>query len=179
MNWIGGPPALRRDGATTDLAADPDAGPEAVLAASDPLFALLAHRPALAARFRAFYDAVRAAAPLPAAVLTACRLRIAAIHGCEAEWLDRPADLDRAWLPALETGHIDELPHEVRVALVLAERMPFGHHAIEDGEVAAATAAFTPAGAVALLTALAFFDVVCRMRLTLGIDREPVRATGE
>lgn len=168
MDWIGGPPI-------------PDARPDAAEPAGrgDPLLALLAHRPELAVRFRAFYDAVRSAAPLPAAVLTACRLRIAAIHDCAAEWLDRPTDLDPAWLPALESGCLDGLPHPLQVALTLADRMPFGHHAIEDDEVAAAAAAFTPAGAVALLTALAFFDVVCRLRLTLGIDRVPIRAFGE
>ena len=167
MDWIGGPPVL-------DLRADA----AEVAASGDPLLVLLAHRPELAARFRIFYDAVRSAAPLPASVLTACRLRIAAIHECAAEWLDRPADFEQSWVPALATGRVDALPHPVRVALVLAERMPFGQHAIEDDEVAAASAAFTPAGAVALLTALAFFDVVCRMRLTLGIDHEPIRAIG-
>ena len=48
-----------------------------------------------------------------------------------------------------------------------AEKMPFQYHFIEDKEVEAIKLAFGDAGCVSLLTALAFFDVSCRLNATM------------
>ncbi len=52
--------------------------------------------------------------------------------------------------------------------------MPYQQHAIDDAQVAAVQAALGAAGAVALLTAIAFFDATCRLKLVLDVDAQAV-----
>jgi alkylhydroperoxidase family enzyme len=136
---------------------------------------VLAHRPELLARFRNFYAALWSTEQVPRRVLELCRLRIAAIHDCEAEWVIRDAmvPLDENCLAALHAGRFDSFADSERAALTVAELMPYGQHQVSDEEVAALQRAFGDAGTVALLTALAFFDVVCRWKCVFGVVPQP------
>src|SRR5512137_1584226 len=129
--------------------------------------AVLRHRPELLARFRAFYRTFWSDGLVSPRVLELARLRIAAIHDCEAEWgvRDATVDLDAVALAALRAGRFADFAADEQAALAVAERIPFAHHQVTDGEVARLEEAFGAQGAVALLTALAFFDVVCRLKL--------------
>lgn len=123
---------------------------------------------------------LRSEAGLPPRLLELCRVRIAQIHDCAAELMiaDETASLsddDKTRLAAADFSGFDEAE---QAALALAEQMPFAHHAMTDADVARADAALGHPGCVALLTALAFYDVTCRLKLALGFDAlaEPVGA---
>jgi len=141
--------------------------------------AVLQQRPELLTRFRAFYATLWSDGALPARVLELCRLRIAAIHACEAEWMIRDArvELEPATLASLRTGRFEGCAAEEQVALAVAEQLPYAHHAITDADVERLNEAFGAPGAVALLTALAFFDVICRLKIVFEIEPEPVVLT--
>ncbi len=147
----------------------------ATVDAGTPLEAVLNHRPDLAARYRAFYRSIFTDGLVPRRTLELCRLRIAAIHDCAAEAVvrDTAVSLGEAELAALQAGACDGFSSAERAALALAELIPFAHHSISDAQMAAVRDDLGDAGCVALVTALAFFDVSCRMRLTLDIDAEP------
>lgn len=141
------------------------------------LEAVLSHRPELLTRFRAFYAALWSDGHVPRRVLELCRLRIAAIHGCEAEWLIRDAEvlLDTAALAALREGRFAGFLPAEQAALAVAESLPYAHHQVTDEQVDALTRAYGAAGAVALLTALSFFDVIGRLKLAFDVTPEPAR----
>lgn len=142
--------------------------------ADTPLERVLGQRPELLARYRRFYQALWQDGPVPRRLLELTRLRIAAIHGCEAEWLvrDAGAGVDAAELAALEAGRFDGFSASERAVLAVAEQMPYAHHEITDADVAAVERLLGPAATVTLITALAFFDVACRLKLVLGVDAE-------
>lgn len=137
--------------------------------------AVLGQRPALLERFRPFYASLWNEQRVPARVLELCRQRIAAIHDCPAEMLLRDARvaLDETTRAALRVGDIARFAAAEQAALTLAERMPFDHHGIDDGMVAAAREHFGDAGTVSLLTALAFFDVVARLKIVFAVPALP------
>ena len=143
---------------------------------SPPLEGLFAHRPELLSRYKAFYSALWDEGVVPRRVLELCRLRIAAIHECAAEWAVRTADvaLSDPEAAALKRGGFAPFTASEQVALAIAEQFPFQHHAVSDGEVAAAAEAFDDEGAVALMVALAFFDVTCRWKLAFDLEERPV-----
>lgn len=132
-------------------------------------------RPSLLTRYKDFYAAVWEQDHVPRKVLELCRLRIAAIHGCEAEQhvRDREVHISSAEAKALATGEISPYEKAEQAALALAEKMPFNHHGITDAEVFAVERSFGAPGAVTLLTALSLFDATCRWKLTLGAQAEP------
>lgn len=132
----------------------------------EPLFAA---RPELWTRFQTFYDSLWTAGQISRRVLEICRLRMAAIHGCDPEWRLRTPDvfLTDDEVGALRTGNFAEFDHCERAALELTEKFPFQHHAITDAEVKAVEDGYGSAAAVALLTAVAFFDVRCRWQQVL------------
>jgi alkylhydroperoxidase family enzyme len=136
---------------------------------------VLAHRPELLTRFRSFYSALWSTQAIPRRVLELCRLRIAAIHDCEAEWVVRDAAiaLDENTLAALHAGRFDSFASDEQAALAVAEQMPYGQHQVSDADVARLQSAFGSAGTVTLLTALAFFDVTCRLKCVFGVVPEP------
>ena len=140
---------------------------------------VLAHRPELLVRFRSFYASLWSTGTIPRRVLELCRLRIAAIHDCEAEWVVRDAAvlLDENCLATLHAGRLDAFTADEQAALAVAEQMPYGQHHVSDADVARVQSAFGSAGAVALLTALAFFDVVCRLKCVFGVVPEPLELT--
>lgn len=132
--------------------------------------ALLAQQPALAAGYQHFYRALWQGREADRRLLELTRLRIAAIHDCDAEWRlrDHSVALDDAELQALRRGDPQSFSATERAALRLAERMPFDHHGIDDQDVQAARDHLGEAGTVHLLVALAFFDATCRMKLISG-----------
>jgi alkylhydroperoxidase family enzyme len=142
--------------------------------AQTALEAALSHRPELLERYRAFYGSFWEDGLVPRQILELCRLRIAAIHDCDAEWQVRDAqvELTPAQLAGLRSGRFDAFAEDQRVALELAEQLPFAHHAVTDAQVAAVQDLLGEPGCVSLLTALAFFDVSCRLRLVLDLAAE-------
>ena len=143
---------------------------------SPRLEGLFAHRPELLSRYKAFYCALWDDGLVPRRVLELCRLRIAAIHECAAEWAVRDADvaLSESEAAALKRGDLAAFTASEQVALAIAEQFPLQHHAVTDGEVAAAAEAFGDEGTVALMVALAFFDVTCRWKLAFNLEERPV-----
>ncbi len=115
---------------------------------------MLALRPELQQKYQAFLAAVERSDAVPEAVYELCRARIQYIHGL------RDQDVDDSHLNAGESA-----------ALVAADRMPYQHHQLTDDEVNAVKSAFGDEGCVALLTALAFFDVTCRLEATFQADQ--------
>ena len=144
---------------------------EALPAASE-LEGVLAHRPELQARYRAFMQSVRGDGNVPARVLELCRMRIAQLHECaaELELSDPAAPVNTSERQQLAEGQFDAFTEAEQAALEIAEVIPYAHHQLSDAQVQRADAALGHAGCVALLTALAFFDVNCRLKLTLGFD---------
>ena len=141
-----------------------------------PLEGLMTHRPELLSRYKAFYGALWEGDLLPRRVLELCRLRIAAIHGCAAEWAVRDAgvSLSSAEAAAVERGDFAAFSALEQAALAIAEQFPFQHHGVSDADVESAAQAFGEAGAVKLMVALAFFDATCRWKLAFDLDERPV-----
>ena len=140
--------------------------------APTPFEAVLGQRPELLERYRAFYTTLFDPSRVPGRVLELCRLHVAAIHDCAAEWRIRDARvaLTDDELASLASGEFTQFDGVERAALEIAERMPYQQHAIDDAQVAAVQAALGPAGTVALLTAIAFFDATCRLKLVLDVE---------
>ena len=140
-----------------------------------PLEGLLAHRPELLNRYKAFYSALWDGDLVPRRVLELCRLRIAAIHDCAAESAVRDAGVALGSLEAaaLKRGHFAAFTSAEQAALAIAEQFPLRHHEVSDADVAAAADAFGAAGVVALMVALAFFDVTCRWKLAFDLAEWP------
>jgi alkylhydroperoxidase family enzyme len=143
--------------------------------AATPWEAVLGVRPELLSRYRAFYEQLWRDELVPRRVLELCRLRIAAIHDCDAEWVvrDTAVSVSEREHDALEKGEFSGLSADERAALTVAEQIPYGHHQISDADVQGLEKAFGAPGAVSLLTALAFFDVTCRLKITLGVAALP------
>ncbi len=123
----------------------------------------LAIRPGLQEKYQAFLDAIRQCDAVPARVYALCQARIEQIHGVEATGISETEAV------ALLLTDYSPFSDAERVALVAAEKMPFQHHYLLDEEVDAIKSAFGDAGCVALLTAMAFFDVSARLDTTLGL----------
>lgn len=145
--------------------------------AGTPIDALLGLRPGLLARYKAFYSALWEDDLLPRRLLELCRLRIAEIHGCAQERTVRDAavglsDLEEA---ALRTGDPAAFAAPEQAALARAEQFPFEHHGISDAAVDWAKTQLGAKAIVALLVALAFFDVSCRWKLAFDLETQPVR----
>lgn len=146
--------------------------PATAAALLEPLFGA---RPELWTRFQAFYDSLWTSGQISRRVLEICRLRTAAIHDCEPEWNCRTADvfLSEAEISGLKRGDFSAFDHCERAALEVTEKFPFRHHDITDAEVQAVEAGYGSAAAVALLTAVAFFDVRCRWEIVLDRPVSP------
>ena len=150
----------------------------APLPAVTPYEAVLAQRPELLARYRSFISTLSNHERVPQRTLELCRLRVAAIHQCTQEWQLRspvvvlqPHELDD-----LQRGVFARFSAAEQAALAIAEQLPYAHHSISDSDVAKVREGLGDAGAVALLTNVAFFDVTCRMKLTLGIQSSTSQA---
>ena len=144
-------------------------------AAPTPLEAVLGQRPELLQRYRAFYLTFWEDGLVTRRTLELCRLRVAAIHDCEQEWVVRDVQvgLADAELAALKSGEFGAFSRAEQIALAIAEQIPYQQHQITDAQMADVDGEFGAAGAVALLTACAFFDVGCRLRIVLDVGAEP------
>lgn len=134
---------------------------------------LLAHRPELQAKYRAFYASIREAGLVSPRLLELCRLRVAAIHDCEAEWSERDADvaLTDVELQALKRGEFHSFAAAEQAALTVTERVPYQHHELTDAEVASLKSHLGDAGCVSLINALVLFDVNCRLKLAFDLQQ--------
>jgi alkylhydroperoxidase family enzyme len=133
---------------------------------------VLGLRPELLQRYRAFYGTLWDSELVAVNLLELCRLRIAAIHGCEAERAIRHAGagVTDAQLAALDRWRTAGCFSPVeRAALALAEKMPWQPHGVTDADVAALRAHLTDGQVVALTVALTLFDANCRLRLVFEI----------
>ena len=145
----------------------------APLPAATPFEAVLSHRPELLKLYRSFIATLSNADRVPPRTLELCRLRVAAIHECTQEWQLRAPDvaLTMSELADLQQGVFARFSADEQAALAIAEQLPYAHHAVSDADVERVRVALGEAGAVALLTAIAFFDVNCRIKLTLDVAR--------
>ena len=139
--------------------------------ARSALEGVLGLRPELLSRYRAFYATFWEDGLVPPRTLELCRLRVAAIHECEAEWLIRDVNvaLSDEELGQLRSGRFDRYSNDEQAALAVAEQIPHHHHQITDDDIRALERTLSPAGAVSLLTAIAFFDAASRLTLVLGV----------
>jgi alkylhydroperoxidase family enzyme len=130
---------------------------------------ILSARPSLRDAYSSFCQTFWEDGHISPSILHLCRLHIASIHGCKDEWelRDERTPMDDQTLSALVSGDFDHFEPEAKTALLLAAKIPFDHHGISDQEVADAKKVFGEPGTVSLLTALAFFDVNCRLQMVL------------
>ncbi len=154
------------------------------LPAASDLEGMLAHRPQLLHKYRAFYLGLWEQEWVPRRVLELCRRRIAAIHDCSAELAlhDPAVELSAPEQAALVRGDFSRFSPAEQVALALSERIPHNVHGIADEQVRHAARLWGNPGCVTLLAALAFMDVNCRFKQVLGVsvalgplDKEHIR----
>ena len=123
---------------------------------------MLEIRPVLQQKYQAFLASIESSESVSARVFSLCRARVEQIHGClEEEISEREA-------AALSNGELSIFTAEEQAALVVAERLPFQHHDLLDDEVANLKSSFGDDGCVTLLTAISFFDVTARLKLTFA-----------
>jgi alkylhydroperoxidase family enzyme len=138
---------------------------------------VLGLRPELLALYRAFYGRLWDDLPVAPKLLELCRLRIAALHGCDAEGAirHRDAGVSADQITALADWRAKAIftPLE-RAALAIAEKIPWQPREITDGEVASLRAWLSDAEVVAFMLAITLFDLQCRLRLTFAVAAEPV-----
>ena len=126
--------------------------------------------------FRRFYALFWEQKLVDPVILELCRLRIAQIHGCEAELRLRyqpalDAGLSEEKLAALQdASHSSAYSEAERACVAFAELFTIDPHAIDDEDAARVVAALGDAGTVALVEALALFDGFVRFRLVLGVE---------
>lgn len=108
-------------------------------------------------KYKKFIDSTIESHDIPAGILEACDSRIRQIHGFEVDNESSSGDL------SLSENFLK------RAALSVAEKIVFSVHDIEDSDLDPLKKAFGEAGCVQLITALAFFDVECRLELASGV----------
>ena len=128
---------------------------------SESFIEMLALRPALQTKYAAFLDAIESTNAVPERVFRLCHARIAQIHGQQVHGISAEE------ATSLQSQRLDAFELSEQTALIAAEKMPYQYHMLEDKEVEAIKRAFGDAGCVSLLTALAFFDVSCRLNMTM------------
>jgi len=145
---------------------------ESAADAASPFEGVLSLRPELLLLYRTFYGTLWDHHLVAANLLELCRLRIAAIHDCEAERAIRhaTAGVTDEQVAALADWRAAACfsPAE-RAVLAFAEKMPWQHQGVTDDDVAAVRTHLTDPQVVALTVALTLFDANCRLRLVLGV----------
>ena len=124
----------------------------------------------MAAGYRDFLLSLDNIAEVPRRVLNLCALRVAAIKGGTEPWLQRNPDheLSEVDVAALVKGEFAGFTGDEQAALSLTEKLPLAWHTLTDVEVAGVNAAFGARGTVALMSAIAYYDVNDRLEATLG-----------
>jgi alkylhydroperoxidase family enzyme len=141
-----------------------------------PFERVFALRPNLFEDFRRFYALLWEQKLVDPVILELCRLRIAQIHGCEAELRLRyqpalDAGLGEEKIAALQdASHSPAYSEAERACVAFAELFAIDPQAIDDEDAARVVAALGDAGTVALVEALALFDGFMRFRLVLGVE---------
>ena len=139
---------------------------------------VFAHRPNLYADYRDFYALFWERHLVDPVLLELCRLRIAAMLGCESELQVRhqPAreiGLDESKIAALENwSQDDRFSRLERAALAFAEMFVRDPHAITDQDTHAVASELGDEAMVAFIEALALFDGFSRFRVMLGVEPE-------
>jgi alkylhydroperoxidase family enzyme len=150
-----------------------DAKPAAGATPFERVFAL---RPNLLEDFRRFYALFWEQKLVDPVILELCRLRVAQIHGCDAELRLRyqpaiDAGLGEEKIAALQDAcHSPAYSEAERACVAFAELFAIDPHAIDDEDAVRVVAALGDAGTVALVEALALFDGFMRFRLVLGVE---------
>ncbi len=136
-----------------------------------PFESALGLQPKLLEKYRHFMAQLWQNDTLTHRTLDLCRLQIATIHGCRAElaWRTPAGGVTDAELQALTEQNLRAFTPQEQLALAVAELVPQQHHSVSDEQVHQLQLAFGDAGCVALLTACAFFDVNCRLQLSLAV----------
>lgn len=140
--------------------------------ADSPLEGYFGWRPELLDHFKAFYGALWDEELLEPQLLELLRLRIAQIHGCEAELAVRfdGAGLSDDKLDALSHWrNSDIFDDKDRALLAYAEQIPFAHHAISDESAAEVRSHLGEAGYVAYSIAVSMFDSICRLKMVMAM----------
>ena len=144
--------------------------------ANPDLPGVLQLRPSLAKRYTDFLAGFEVAGTVPTEVLEACQNHVRRIHGIVlTQHADREAGdtLDPDPDGELD-GEVDgEIDGGLASALIVAEKMPYGHHTISDEEVRQLATYFGNAGAVNLLTAIAMYDAQARLECAFGVAPLP------
>ena len=108
-------------------------------------------------KYKKFIDSTIESHDIPVVILEACNSRIRQIHGIEVANNSINVDLSITE-NFLKTA-----------TLAVAEKIVFSVHDIKDSDFDPLRKAFGEAGCVQLITALAFFDVECRLELASGV----------
>ena len=108
-------------------------------------------------KYKKFIDSTIESHDIPVGILEACNSRIRQIHGFELGDNSINGDL------SLTENFLKP------AALAVAEKIVFSVHDIEDSDLDALKKALGESGCVQLITALAFFDVECRLELASGV----------
>jgi alkylhydroperoxidase family enzyme len=132
-----------------------------------PLDRVLGLRPELRDDLHAFTTGLWASGVDPT-ILELCRLRIAQLLRCESALLERRVpDVMLTMLPQWPTSPLFD--GRQRACLAFAEAFVMDPRSATDEQAAAVTAHLGAAGMVAFTEALAIFDGVARLRLTLDV----------
>lgn len=140
--------------------------------AASPIEGYFGLRPELLDRYRRFYGTLWDEELLDPGLLEMVRLRIAQIHGSRAEMAvrHRSTGLSPEKIDALAQWRGSDLfDDRDRVLLAYAEQIPFAHQMISDEDAAAVRDVLGDAGYVAFSVAVAMFDALCRVRLTMEL----------
>jgi alkylhydroperoxidase family enzyme len=147
-----------------------------VLDAETPLEGLLCRNPELLARYRDFAARPWSERQVSPVLLELCRLRMAALLRCEPELRIRyrpalDAGLTEEKTAALADWRASELFSEVeRACLSLCETYTLDPRGVTDEQVERVLAYLGPEEVVALVSGLAIFDGLARMRVILGVE---------
>lgn len=136
------------------------------------LDSMFQHRPELAKKYRTFLNSLSQSDLLPPRLLALCGRRIAHIHGCAAKvgGAGPEAGFSAEDEAALLAGDFSGFSVSEQAALEVAELISFAHHQISDAQVSLLNEQLGHAGCVALLTAVSFIDVNCRLGLVYGLE---------
>lgn len=126
--------------------------------------------PGIADRYAALYETLWRQQHLPAATLELCRLRLAQLHGSDADWHREDVAVPAAQRENLSRwDRSDAFDAAERACLAFSEVYAMDVHAITDAHADAVKAAAGDAALVLLIEALGIFDGAIRLgRLWAG-----------
>jgi len=122
--------------------------------------------PDLGQKFDLFYASFFDLPQLPAETVELCRLRLAQLHRCEAEWQRREIAVEERKRESLHQWNTDEqLTPAQRACIAFTEVYAMDASAITDELADAVKLHYGDSGLVALIQALGIFDGLTRMSL--------------